>query len=584
MSKFPGEPAMAFTTNRRQVLAAGGVAAALVASEATAATPPSGFDEVFDVVVVGSGAAGCVAALSAHEAGARVLVLEKAVVPGGTSAKSGGAVWIPNHPYLAAAKLDDPRDDFLKLAARSSFPVDYDPAHPTLGIPESSLRLLETFYENGAAMVSKLDAWKALMLEIYQPGGVLLPDYHAELPENKRPTHRMLQVKGRYPDGPYVGDELISQLTAALAARKIPLRTRHRVTDLIRNTAGEVVGVALKRGDEQGAAKIAAARGVVFATGGFAHNQELLDRFQYGPVFGGCAAPSSTGDIVPIAAGVGAKFGNMSCAWRAPVILDEVAQYISPATDIFMIVADSMLEVNLAGRRCGNEKRAYQDRTLTMYRWDEATGDYPDLIHIAVYDQRSAELFAGVMPIPMTPTSMDYVLTGKDLPELAARIDERLAQLADAARGARLDPTFATTLKASIERFNRFAETGVDEDFGRGSGTFDNFPVPPLPSKRWPKSTKPNPMLHPLTDEGPYYAIILAPGVLDTNGGPVIDPKARILDNQDRPIPGLFGAGNCIASPARDAYMAAGTTLGMAMTFGMIAGATSAAEPPRALS
>ena len=128
-----------------------------------------------------------------------------------------------------------------------------------------------------------------------------------------------------------------------------------------------------------------------------------------------------------------------------------------------------------------------------------------------------------------------------------------------------------------------FARSGEDQDFQRGKAAYDRewqlVFSPQRADSGWPPNEGPSITMYPLRDEGPYYAVILAAGALDTCGGPAIDATARVLDTEDHPIPGLFGAGNCIASPSGEAYWGAGHTLGLSMTFGYIAANAAHQEP-----
>ena len=205
-----------------------------------------------------------------------------------------------------------------------------------------------------------------------------------------------------------------------------------------------------------------------------------------------------------------------------------------------------------------------------------------------IYDQRTAELFADspdTYPIPSPGTTERYVIQGKDWDELGNNIRQRVSELAPRIGCWRLDPGFEANLKTTIQRFNGFAERGADDDFHRGNFPYDiewHSKVFSIPGKdtKWPVNDHPNVTMYPFTDEGPYYCILVAAGTLDTNGGPKIDTNARILDTENKPIPGLFGAGNCIAAPMPN-YIGGGATLGNALAFGYVAGMNAIKEPTR---
>jgi succinate dehydrogenase/fumarate reductase flavoprotein subunit len=567
-------------------VAAGGAAAAIGALTFSGAQAKAGrtWDHETDIVVVGSGAAGLTAAVTACLNKDKVIVLEKASDPGGTCAKSGGVFWIPNHFGLRESGIVDARDECLRYLARYSYPELYTVKSPTLGLPPETYALLEAFYDNAAAMVDRVREAGALKVMQWKLTHLdrVPPDYFDHAPENKVPRGRPLAAEGA--DGKQApGIEIIAQFEDVLNRAGAPILFEHPAHRLILNEAGDVIGIqAIHEGNT---VNLKARKGVIFATGGFAHNTALIDRAQRTRIYGTCASSNATGDFVPIAEAVGAKLGNMSGAWRTEVVLEQVLEYREVGRAAFMPVGDSMIQVNRYGRRVVNEKRNYNDRTEIHFAYDPANADYPNHFMFTVYDRRTAEAYAGNNPLPSTPTGAPYVITGETLDDLAKAIQDRLESLSPAIGDIRLDPDFAQNLKDSVTRFNDFARKGVDLDFGRGAQAYDrdwiHYFAPQRDTTNWPPNPMPNVTMHPLEEKGPYYAIIVAPGVLDTNGGPVINQAAQVLNCEDKAIPGLYGAGNCIASPTREAYFGAGATIGLAMTFGYIAANSAHKERPK---
>jgi hypothetical protein len=226
-----------------------------------------------------------------------------------------------------------------------------------------------------------------------------------------------------------------------------------------------------------------------------------------------------------------------------------------------------------------NEKLPYNELAQAFFRWDGTAGEYPNLVLVQIWDQRSQDHSAsteyGRLIVP--PGADDsHVIRGETLDELARAIDARLASVAARTGGVRLTEGFTDTLRSSIARFNTFAVAGRDEDFGRGDAPIQhifNGPVKDEPDRA-------NPTMWPLADTGPYYAALVTGGTLDTKGGPRTTPDGQVLDDLGEPIPGLYGVGNCVASASGSAYWAGGATLGPIIAFAYRAAAAAHAESP----
>lgn len=579
--------------------AAGGIATAAplraLAQDATPqATPvasttlPATWDHEADVVVVGTGGAGFAAAVAARQAGAEVLMLERAANPGGTTLISGNEYWIPNNSLMLAAGKTDPRDDALKYMARLAFPQLYDPESPTLGLSQINFDLIATYYDTGSVAIDAFAEWGALQSRIqpqygYSDDPIADPDYSADLPEDKAPYGRGLQ-----PDPDKGGPNVPQQMQAWTDAHDVPLLTEHRVLAAYENAAGEVVGVLSDNNGTQ--VTIRARKAVVFGTGGFTQDPVKALNYLRGPVFGSCGVPTCTGDFVDIGLALGAEFGNMNQAWwlQAPL---EIAIHTGnvTGTDVWIPFGDSMVLVNKYGSRVTSEKMPYNERSQMHHVWDPVRREYPNLVQFMIYDDALAQdpsEWGFRYPVPMPGKNSDLVIEGATWQELADNVNARLDSLrgersisARVGPDVRLAEDFADRIAATVERFNGFAESGVDEDFARGS-----TPI----QLAWGGGTArhaelKNPTMAPFRAEGPYYCIILGGATLDTKGGPVTDTSARVLHATGQPIPGLYGAGNCVSSLAGQAYWSGGGTIGPALAFGYIAGLNAAEEPEKAL-
>lgn len=550
----------------------------------------TGWDRDTDVVVVGAGASGLVAAISAAESGARVVVLEKAGTWGGTSRRGEGGWWVPNNRHLREHGLGDTREDFLRFYARTSRPERYNPNDPCMGLAQWEFNLQAAFYDNASSVFEHLESLGAIRgFHVAE-----FPDYMAHLPEAVRKTGHV--TVPALPSGdPATGEELIRLLKAACDERDVEVAVGHPVQSVIVDDSDTVVGVRL--GESAGRRLIHARRGVIFASGGFTHNVELAAGLSM-PVFGGGAVGTNEGDFVPIAQRLGAAMRNMSQAWMSPILLERAIRKDPTMKCAFLVVGDSVLLVNRYGRRALSEKMVYNERAHMMGTWDGTACEYSNLLMFPIWDHRCATRFGGNAwddgTIPGPGGDDSHVVTGNTLDELTKALSNRLDQLAPFTGGLCLAADFAEQLRRTVNRYNAFARAGVDEDFHRGetpieqffhastaaaagltdlqAGASPVFKAEDSPASAQSRPEMPNPTMYPLSDSGPYYAAIHAPGTLDTKGGPMTDPSGRVLREDGSPINGLYAVGNCAASASARGYLGAGMTIGPMVTFGWLAG------------
>ncbi len=529
---------------------------------------------VVDAVVVGGGVAGLSTAVSLADLGASVCLVDKGAACGGTTRKAAAGMMVPNNRYLREAGGEDPKEDFVRLLARIGRPLLYDPAAPRYGLPAWEHALIEAYYDNASAAFEHLEEIGALRT-IHQPDW---PTYN-EVPEDRARFGRVLFP--RRPDGS-VGDgaEFLRQMLVAADRLGVTVVTGCRATGVFLDDEGAVVGVRASGPD--GPIELGARKAVVFASGGFTHNEQLRREHLNGLYAGGCAALTSEGDFVPVVKALGVPLVNMHAAWGSPLLYEHALRAGTELMSNFAVPGDSIVVVNKYGRRVGNEKATYNDRTQVHFVWDPARAEYPNYLLFAVWDQRNTDRFAAPPGdntgnfIPADGDDWSHVVRGDTLADLAGRLSERLDRLAARTGGVRLEPDFAATLGETVASFNAAARAGVDPAFHRGESAIELFlHGPPAPDNGG------NATMFPISDTGPYYATILAPGAIETKGGPKTNARLQVLDANEEPVPGLYAVGNCAASPSGQAYWSGGSTFGPYVTFGYVAARSIVEEPER---
>lgn len=550
------------------------LAAGLGAAQTAEAAAPQKFDATVDVVVCGGGGGGLPAALFSRWLGNSVMVLEKAATLGGTSFKAAYWYWIPNNSAMRAAGQEDSLEDFLRYVARLSAPQTFDPALPKFGLGDWEAAMCEAFYRSGATAADLLASKGALPYR-HVPA---VPDYFHEL-GGKGSVGRVLFPKDGAASMVDGGQVATRTLSAAARRDGVIMKTEHRVVGVVRDGRGAVIGVEAQT--DEGLVRVRARKGVIFATGGFTHDPELRRNFLDVPVYGGCAVQTNEGDFVRISSTLGVQLRNMNHAWLCPVSLEKAVAGDGSMSGMFSVAGDSMIFVNKYGERVVSEKLNYNEIARKFFEWDGQKAEYPNLVLISIWDQRSQQHSAsadyGRLIVP-PGTDDRHVIKGQTLEALAAAIAERLRKVGAVTGGLKLADDFLTKLRATITRYNDFARSGVDLDFRRGDQTVEkmfNGAVKDEPGRT-------NPTMWPLSAEGPYYAALVTGGTLDTKGGPKTNPDGQVLDIGNRPIPGLYGVGNCVASASGAAYWAGGATLGPIIAFAYRAAQAIHNEPRRA--
>lgn len=546
------------------------------------------WDREVDVLVAGSGAAGFAAAIAAADAGRSVLVAESTERWGGTTMRSGGGLWPPNSPLMRELGIADSREEALAYLEASIGPVE------SVG-PASSQARREAFVDAVDGVVELLSR-----LGVRWSPSRDYPDYYPDRPGGKigRSTEvRPIDAKrlgdwlatSRFGDAvpvPLKNDDvwLLSRawstpsgfvrgarfvfrtLAGLLTGRRLTgmgaaimtslgLIVKEQGTELL--LAAPLVELVRDGGDGPvtgavldapgGPVRVRARHGVILGAGGFALNTEWRERY-HGISGYSSAAEGDLGTAIEAGMAAGGEVALMDDAWWGASVPIPGAQplfVLNERSDPFSIVVDQR------GERYLNESESYIDFGHHLLEHDRVSPANPSWL-VVERRHRQRYLFNAMLVGGKAMRDHGVSVTAPTLEELADRMG------ADRA-----------TLRATVERFNGFARTGVDDDFGRGRTAYDRYYSDPR--------VTPNPNLGPI-ERGPFTAVQLVPGDLGTKGGLLTDEHARVVDRQGRVIEGLYASGNTTASVMGRTYPGPGSTIGPAVVFGVIAGRHAAAR------
>ncbi len=533
-------------------------------------------EETFDLVIVGSGCASVTAALAAKSLGGSALIIEKQALFGGSSAYSGGILWIPNNPLL-----DDDTEDASRayLNAIVGEPSKASPIIKREAFLREGPRAIQFLLDQGVNLVrvfwpdyyssapggheygrtvagalfdiNELGEWRD-RLGVFSGFPALPVGSHefvdltlakrtwkgriAGMKLGARMAWDKLTGKRRRGSGNAIQGRL---LQAALKAA-IPIRLETELIGI--ETEGEkVTGVRVR--DASGEHVIKANRGVLLNAGGFSRNLKMREQFQPKPtsVDWTQVNPGDTGEVMQMAMALGADTDCMEEAWWTPGSLLPDGTYGG-----FHVPGESgkphVIIVGPDGKRVGNEAGAYMEFGQRMY----AKGAVPSY---AILESRVLSYYSWG-PIMVGTSVKPFIDNGYLI------ADDTLEGLA---RKCGIDVAGFT---AEVARFNGFAASGVDEDFQRGASFHNQAMGDP--------NNKPNPSLGAI-ERGPFYAVKIWPMDVGTSGGIVTDEYARVLKTDGKPIAGLYAAGNITAPVVAGTYPGAGASLGGGVTWGFVA-------------
>ncbi|MEX8194350.1 FAD-dependent oxidoreductase [Comamonas guangdongensis] len=561
-------------------------------------------EQEYDLIVVGSGAGAMLGAIRAQEQGLKTLVVEKADLFGGTSALSGGGIWIPLNydqpragvqddldtafsymkrcvrgmatddrvlayvetankmaeylrqigiPYRAMAKYADyyPHIEGSKSGGRTMDPMDFDASKLGLEALETMRPCLPGNQLFGRMSISAFEAHSMLSRELksrFTIIGMMLK-YFLDYPWRSK-TCRDRRLTG--------GQALVAGLLTAARKAGVEMWRNAPLKELVQDGAGRVTGVIVEKNGQR--LQLGARRGVLLGAGGFERNQQMREQYLNKPTQAEWTATpvgGNTGDAHRAGQAAGAQLHLMDWSWGVPTM--DVPKEPSYRGIFVERSLPGCMVVNAKGQRFLDESGPYPEFQQAMLaEHAKGHGGVPAWI---VFDAsfRARNPMGPLMPgsaVPDSKLRKSWLNTvywkGETLDELAAQIGVDAAGLKDSAR-----------------RMTEYARTGKDLDFDRGGNVFDRYYGDPRLK---------NPNLGPI-EKGPFYAMRLWPGEIGTKGGLLTDREGRVLDTQGQTIAGLYCVGNNSASVMGPTYPGAGSTLGPAMTFAFRAVADMLGKP-----